>query len=615
MAGQRIRRVGRELVKYLLGVVIISTLAWPAFLAAPEALAGTWSSTGSMNDRRTWFSATQLHDGKVLAAAGYDWATKTDMSSAEIYDPVMGIWNPTGDMGATRYCHEAVLLANGQVLVVGGYINHGYDATFPEQLFDPATGTWISTGAPVSRRYAGHAVTVLADGRVLAAGGVAEPNIQCVNSAEIYNPATGTWSSATPMNADRWHFTATLLANGQVLVAGGLDGTYSPVARAELYDPVHNSWTPTGLLHDGRYHHAATLLPDGRVLISGGRTYSGPLVTSAEIYDPASGNFSTTSALNSSRNDHTATLLDNGKVLAAGGYSFQASCELFNPAAWNWNVTGPFASDRSNHRAVRLRDGKVLAAGGDWVEPNYYSLSTAELYTPDPPAQVNLPGLVAFYPFDGNTQDASGNGNYGMVTGAPQVVTGYQGQAYQFNGTTDYITTPVDINPNKLPRLTMGAWIKLNSAWPAQQLLTHDNGDFDRSLGIDFRGAGGVGWSAFCGPTSQVLGAMQGYLNLWTFVAVSYDQSAQTVKLWVDNQVLTKSGVTLGSGLKQLFIGASPAFNVFFCGTIDNAFIFADALTDQQMAYIRSQGAPAILSAPRWHPRMAPVPVIELLLN
>jgi hypothetical protein len=69
----------------------------------------------------------------------------------------------------------------------------------------------------------------------------------------------------SPMNRARNFFTATLLPNGKVLVAGGFNlGT-----SAELYDPATDTWTITGSLRAARAYHKATLLPNGKVLVAG----------------------------------------------------------------------------------------------------------------------------------------------------------------------------------------------------------------------------------------------------------------------------------------------------------------------------------------------------------
>ena len=105
-------------------------------------------------------------------------------------------------------------------------------------------------------------------------------------SAELYDPATNTWSLAQAMNAARENQTATLLPNGLVLVAGGDQGT-TALASAELYDAVSDTWSDAGSLVTGRENHSANLLPNGDVLVAGGCTSNasgGTTLASAERY-------------------------------------------------------------------------------------------------------------------------------------------------------------------------------------------------------------------------------------------------------------------------------------------------------------------------------------------
>jgi hypothetical protein len=140
------------------------------------------------------------------------------------------------------------------------------------------------------------------------------------------NPFTTTGSMAD----NRGGHTATLLPNGKVLVAGG-GSTGAPLNSAELYDPASGTFTTTGSLYIGRTKHTATLLPNGKVLIAAGAN-STFYLTSAELYDPASGAFTTTASLSTARTYHTATLLPNGQVLTAGGLGLGelASAELYD---------------------------------------------------------------------------------------------------------------------------------------------------------------------------------------------------------------------------------------------------------------------------------------------
>jgi hypothetical protein len=86
------------------------------------------------------------------------------------------------------------------------------------------------------------------------------------------------------MATGRFDHTATLLTSGEVLVAGGSTGGGRAINRAELYDPATDTWSAAASMATGRYDHTATLLASGEVLVTGGNTCGGPS-DSAELYD------------------------------------------------------------------------------------------------------------------------------------------------------------------------------------------------------------------------------------------------------------------------------------------------------------------------------------------
>ena len=132
-------------------------------------------------------------------------------------------------MNAHRADHTATLLADGRVLVAGGYSPPADLAT--AEIYDPATGVWTPTGNLTMAREGAQAA-LLPNGQVLVAGGDFG-----TASAELYDPATGMWTATDSLNVGRWSFTMALLATGKVLAAAGLNGTATALASAELYDP------------------------------------------------------------------------------------------------------------------------------------------------------------------------------------------------------------------------------------------------------------------------------------------------------------------------------------------------------------------------------------------
>jgi Galactose oxidase, central domain/Kelch motif len=290
-------------------------------------------------------------------------------------------WAFTGSLNTAREYQAATLLSDGRVLVAGGGAPSAGDFPLPRiktaELYNPATGTWTFTGSLNDARLL-QTQTLLPNGKVLAAGGW--PEGTSTGTAELYDPATGTWTFTGDLNVRRAAHTATLLLDGRVLAVGGSHSIQS----AELYDPATGHWTLTGSPNVSRFgYHTATLLPDGRVLVVGGR-YN---VATAELYDPATGTFTVTGSLHAGRSDHTATLLPNGKVLVAGGLNrglgVLASAELYDPATGNWTPTGSLNVARWRcYQAILLSDGRVLMAGGQGGHSFNSSLTSAELYDP-----------------------------------------------------------------------------------------------------------------------------------------------------------------------------------------------------------------------------------------
>jgi hypothetical protein len=248
----------------------------------------TWSATGSPLATRRIAIGALLNDGRVLVVGGDpDWAPEP---AAEVYDPATGTWSATGPMVSPHTPHTATTLVDGRVLVVG-------DELHRPELYDPASNTW-SAAASLQTPRARHAAARLADGRVLVAGGFADRfSPDALASAEIYDPAANTWTRAADLNVARTSgHSATTLADGRVLVAGGGDERLPTgeqfLASAELYNPATNTWTVTRSMTVERAGHLAVLLNNGKVLAVGGadneaiRTGNSIAGKTAELFTP-----------------------------------------------------------------------------------------------------------------------------------------------------------------------------------------------------------------------------------------------------------------------------------------------------------------------------------------
>ena len=332
----------------------------PQPTAPASSAPAMWTPTATMPTDRYAATTTRLADGRILVAGGYvlEGTTQAQQATAEVYDPATGTWTRVADMATSRRYHTATLLPSGKVLVTGGGGGSvpGGDAQSTAELFDPASGTWSPAHA-MSEVRGQHVAVLLNDGRVLVAGG--NQNSQ-TGTAEIYDPASDTWTTTGDMVESRGSAAAALLTDGRVLVAGGFA---DPGDSAEVYDPASGTWTATGTMQTMPKDEAATLrLSDGRVLVVGGA----PAV--ADIFDPTSGTWTKTGALKGQHGEVMVTaLLSDGRVLLVGAAdltsSGPASAEIYDPSTDAWSAVGTMTSAPFARSATTLLDGRVVVVG------------------------------------------------------------------------------------------------------------------------------------------------------------------------------------------------------------------------------------------------------------
>jgi N-acetylneuraminic acid mutarotase len=447
--------VGASRLTAIATAVLAATFGVPAAATAaaahPLGPPNTWVATGEMTAARSGQTATTLRNGEVLVAGGGN-------ASADLYNPATRTFSATGPMPVSVAGATATLLPSGKVLVAGG--RHGGRQVASAELYNPATGTWSATG-PMKRARSGQTATLLPDGQVLVAGGgcngsaaACNPgnSLSTLSSAELYNPATGSWRLTGAMDTGRQYQTATLLPDGDVLVAGGLsncdEGVCTDTRTAELYHPGAGKWTGTGSMHTVREQDTATLLPDGDVLVAGGLTQggfgsAGGNSKDAELYHPATGTWTRTASMARPHSGQTATLLRNGWVLIAGGRTSVA--EIYEPQRAIWVRPGAMTTVRTGQTATLLGNGHVLVTGGHG--PDGQPQATAEEFLAgNGPLVTVAPAGIAFgaqqvgTTSNAHTYRVTNDGSAGLVTTGVALTGGHPGD---FRATTDCTKAPV----------------------------------------------------------------------------------------------------------------------------------------------------------------------------
>jgi hypothetical protein len=305
--------------------------AWTAGVEIYDPAAGTFATTAPTSYVHLHVRATALADGRVLVT-GAAMVPGGLAPRTELFDPVTMAFSPGPDTVGLHASHNATLLDDGRVLI----------SDESAEVYAPAPGTFTVLPPP-NVLGPGHEALRLGGGRVPLSGG---PHQQSSgggtrDDAEELDPMANAFGATGAMRTSRAAHVITTQLGGGALVTGGYIGLGGPIEvheSAEVYDPASHSFSTTGPMTTSRMSHTATMLADGRVLVAGGDSDghgTAPdnviaTTASAEIYDPVARTFTATAAMATARSGHSATRLLDGAVLVVGGAATGAA-ERFQP--------------------------------------------------------------------------------------------------------------------------------------------------------------------------------------------------------------------------------------------------------------------------------------------
>ncbi len=302
------------MLKSCAGVLRLVAVIWCAMLfMATTAHAQKWSTLAPFPEASEEVYGIAA-GGKlyVFGGVGAGWTSKGMVYE---YDPAANTWTKKRNMPLPSH-HVALAEINGKIYVLGGFVLPASGPASWQPIdnaweYDPAVDTWKALAPLPGKRGSGSAAVV--NGKIYLIGGAAlhpgskettlhpaRPH-RAVGTNEVYDPATNTWESRSPMPTARNH-AAIGVVNNKVYVIGGRIGAAfitraSNVDIVEEYDPATDQWGPLKAPMPGGPRSApAWGTYNGRIYVAGGEVRSSRMSAAFrafEAYDPRTNQWTT----------------------------------------------------------------------------------------------------------------------------------------------------------------------------------------------------------------------------------------------------------------------------------------------------------------------------------
>lgn len=294
----------------------------------PTDMSGSWQSAAPLPEPIQEFHAAVL-DGRIYVAGGI---FQGDAISPRMYryDPEADAWDRVADLFEPRH-HMPLVVAADSLYAVGGLGLFGFTPEDNLWVYLVEEDRWeVRAGMSIAR---GASAAVALDDRIYVLGGYTH-GPALVDLVEVYDPATGEWSSVTPLPSPRDHLAAAVL-DGLIYVVGGRTvAAGSTLSVVHRYDPETDEWDQVRSLPSATAGHAAVALGN-RIHVFGGEWAVGPAFDLHVSYDPEENVWVHRPALPTGRHGMAAATI-GGRIYTIGGgpqagFSQSAVVEVFNP--------------------------------------------------------------------------------------------------------------------------------------------------------------------------------------------------------------------------------------------------------------------------------------------
>ncbi|WP_434315703.1 galactose oxidase-like domain-containing protein [Leifsonia sp. P73] len=394
----------------------------------------TWQALKSMNHPRWYPTGTTLGDGRVLVTSGSNTSSTDIVRIPEVYNPPTNTWTDlTASSNNIPYYPFMYQLPDGRVLQAGAS-----EQATSTQALDVAKQQWTTIDSQVLD---GASITNYAPGKFLKAGTASDGGFAGISANTAYtldmNQPNPAWKATASMAYPRSFVDLTNLPDGTVLATGGgTDKSGQDVSKAvkpaEIWNPATGTWTTVAALTAPRlYHSVALLLPDGRVFVSGGGGDTGVAnQLSYQIYSPPylfKGARPTITSAPSTVQYGASALIQTPDAADIASVSLIRTGS--DTHAFDQNTRGMQLSFTQTVGGLSVQ----LPPNGDWAPPGYYMLTIVNAKgVPSTAVMVRFPApsedtVAPSAPGAPTATGAVGSVTLGWTASTDNVgVTGYQ---------------------------------------------------------------------------------------------------------------------------------------------------------------------------------------------
>jgi N-acetylneuraminic acid mutarotase len=541
-----------------------------------------------------WLLSTSVVDGKIYAIGGGRSYSSQSLRTVEEYDPATDTWTRKADMPTAR-ANPSTSAVNGKIYAMGGgELSGGASATrafSTVEEYDPATDTWTTKSEMPTARF-GHSANVV-DGRIyVIGGGPSCPWCGAILTLEVYEPATDTWTRKADIPRPIIS-ASTNVVDGKIYAFGG-EGTGR---RVDEYDPVTDTWTRKADMPSYRTDLSSSVVY-GKIYAIGGDGTGEVIVATVEVYDPTMDTWTTAPDMPTARTGLRTSVV-NGKIYAIGGLPSWGGAALSTVEEYDPN---PLVVDFNGDEIVDIEDLIILIEHWGTDEPlcdiapppsgdgivDVQDLEVLMRYWQQEVLPVNLRSYWKLDETEGSIAYDSAGYHDGILYGEPlwQPAAGAVAGALAFDGTDDYVSTDLVLNPADGP-FSVFAWIKEGA--PGQVIISQaDRTIFGTTIST------GSAWLSTDPAEGKLMTELQdpgqtgGPLASqtvvtdggWHRVGLTWDSSNRI--LYVDDvEVARDTQPQFGSSRTGLYIGAGNNLEPgsFFSGLIDDVRIYDQAIT------------------------------------